>query len=816
VSAGLLAWLWPIGLGGKMPLGGDVTQFFMGLMSFLGRSLREVRLPVWNELWGYGFPGLAESQMGVYYPPHLILYGLMGTERAYVTSLVLHTLWAGLGAWWAARRFGASATGAGLAAFACAASGFFVIHMPHPWGYTTGSWLPWALGLGWSILEDPAFRRPRTYFILSLVLVLQVLPGHFQLAFMTQLVLLFTAGWAIVESARGNGPAESWTRTLRHALALAGCVALVFPLAALQLWPTARLARLASSQRDFEYLSGFAATPLHLVSLVAPGLFHRSTLWRPLVWTPFHTSPEEMLAYVGLAPLTLAMLAIRHEFRRDRAVRLLALLAAVSILLALGPFVPGFRFLIQLPGFSFFRAPARWTVVASLALAILAGRGLDGCRRWARVGRSLFLLAAAAAVWIALVLGLLELALAGGSHRPAGAVSGLFQAVFRLRPWEGDPDFRAVLAEARKSSAASGPPDLGSFLQCRQNIYPRELALTGGLLACLALLGVLAWSPRLRRLLPAGLILLTVVDLMDLGRHRLVSLGPLRPLTEQSPVLAQLARRPRGMRVADSFRNLSMVAGLEPISSYRTLDLRSVEPLTALARLPLGDSRTEPLVRKALRAAGVGLKVEDPVDARRPTGRHAPPASSINDPALARWLFGNGWLEQRRPGASTFWIFPSQETPAVAWYLPDSVVADPPILETWDGAIDPLLRLFDRAFPLAVAADGPTRLGLSVDAPESGYVLITQLADPQWRGRWTGDRQAGSLDAVVLPTFRRRPGDGGWQRVRVSEPGRWTLRLEYDAADVRQGLAISAGSWLAWACLIVTLELRSGRKGASG
>ena len=93
-------------------------------------------------------------------------------------------------------------------------------------------------------------------------------------------------------------------------------------LAAVQLGPTYRLARLAG-RRDSEYLSGFAATPLHLVSYVAPGLFHRSPLWRPVAWDPFHTSPEEHLAYIGLVPLFLALGAIRHGVRREPGVRLL-------------------------------------------------------------------------------------------------------------------------------------------------------------------------------------------------------------------------------------------------------------------------------------------------------------------------------------------------------------------------------------------------------------------------------------------------------------------------------------------------------------
>src|SRR5207249_2232730 len=66
LGGGLIAWLWPIGFGGQMPLGGDVTQFSLGLMAVLGEAIRAGRLPLWNDLWGYGFPGLAESQMGVF------------------------------------------------------------------------------------------------------------------------------------------------------------------------------------------------------------------------------------------------------------------------------------------------------------------------------------------------------------------------------------------------------------------------------------------------------------------------------------------------------------------------------------------------------------------------------------------------------------------------------------------------------------------------------------------------------------------------------------------------------------------------------
>src|SRR4051812_35823966 len=179
--AALSIWLWPIGLGGKMPVGGDVTQFSIGLMAVLGRALRAGRLPLWNDLWGFGFPGLAESQMGVFYPPHMALYGLCSVEVAYTASLVLHTYFGALGAYWAGRKFGISPWGAALAGFAWGASGLAWVHLPHQWGYTLGAWMPWALGVAWIIARDGATIRRAC--VLAAILAIQVLPGHFQYAF---------------------------------------------------------------------------------------------------------------------------------------------------------------------------------------------------------------------------------------------------------------------------------------------------------------------------------------------------------------------------------------------------------------------------------------------------------------------------------------------------------------------------------------------------------------------------------------------------------------------------------------------------------
>ena len=307
---------------------------------------------------------------------------------------------------------------------------------------------------------------------------------------------------------------------------------------------------------------------------------------------------------------------VRHEFRRDRSVRILAVLVAVTLILSLGPYVPGFRLLIKLAGFSFFRAPARWSLASALGFSILAGKGLDRCLQWPRPGRSLSWLVVLSAAWLLIVLGVTELALAGGSSDGLPWLTGVFQKAFQCRPWTDEYSFRSVLAEARKPASdpripaeivklglVSRPVDQRSFVESRAEIYARELVGTASLL-----LGILAvaWltSCRSRRgLLPACLIALTFLDLLILSRNRLVSVGPLRLLVNQSPVLEHLAREQRGTRIIDGFRsNLPMLVGLQPVIAYRTLDLPALEPLTNLARGPLGDDRFAAPVRKAMRS----------------------------------------------------------------------------------------------------------------------------------------------------------------------------------------------------------------------
>jgi hypothetical protein len=610
--------------------------------------------------------------------------------------------------------------------------------------------------------------------------------------------------------------------TIRRATAVLLAVAAAFPLAAAQLVPTARLARLAANQRDFEYLSGFAATPFHLVSFVAPGLFHRSPLWRPVVWDPFHTSPEENLAYIGLVPLLLAISAIKRGIRNDRSVRFLTLLAAISLFLSLGPYVPGFRWLIGVPGFSFFRAPARWNLLSALALAMLAGKGFDGWQATRQSAQGLIAFIIIAALWIALTISLIELAVASTAPRASSSLSSYFDHAFRAMPWSGDPSFdppdpsfAAVMAEARRPTTDPRIPSIlaqknqqnQTFVKARTELYLNELHEPAALLIALA---TIAWLIRKQWLdtqrARVALVLLTLIDLCVLGRHRLIDIGPLAPLASQSPLLASLAKEPRASRSADRFGNLPMIAGIAPISAYRTLTLPAVESLTAMTRPHLSDPRVEPLVQQALRATGLSLRIFDPIENRLEhlLHRQTDPRESIEDPTMARWIYGANWTDQQADWAKTFTIWKSKLSATRAWQIPITDASAPILEHPWSGDPREILTLFESASPLIAKNPNPESWSIEVDGTETeSLVVISQLADPQWNAYWISRDNDRRFDDVVRPVFFKNNEPGGWQSVRVPGKGHWTLHLEYEALDLAQGAAISTVAWVTWLLLLI-------------
>lgn len=792
-----LIWIDPTGFG-HMPVGGDATRFGLGLMSELSRAAGQLRVPLWNSLWGYGFPALAESQLGAIYPAHLILYATLPLEWAFATDRSLHAVWAVCGCWVVCRSLGRSAASAGLAAVIFVCSGFFLVHDTHHWAWPTTSWMPW---IWWAMLrclrKDSLTAGPqlnRACF-LGLCAAMPVLTGHFQMGFVAMV-----SGFVLTATLAGlsqpiSSNQISIAQRLRPLAAVTFGLGLAATLSAVQILPTSELARLADQQRDWEYLSGFAAPPVHWLGLLLPGLGRRFPFWRPLLWDQFHTSPEELFFYVGLIPLWLAFFGLTRTWRLEPATRALAATLAISLILAAGPYGPGFSLAIRLPGFSYFRAPARWSAAASLCLALLAARGLDELTATnappAKSVRRFFAFALAIS---ALSIASLE-ALVQRAEGPGPANDPVIAVVDGIRgltipPWRDVGSWRDWV---RRGMAVPPSPipayakpytnlDRQKFSTDRLTAYAQEAGPHLGLMLAGLILSCGVGSSKTRMI--ALVCLIFIVDALIVRAYRSAELVPVRDVRSQSPVLARLeqlsSERQWPLAVAGDLGNLPMAANGSPFRAYRTLDVPVMHQLEAAAVNPLEAARSA-----ALRLTGLGYAVIDPPTWRilKKTVRADVVIEEVDDPALWTWLTTSHIAAR---GSSTFAILRMPGPRGRAWGIEEAALASMGVDQPHQATrTDRLQRLGELARPLETARPRPEHVRIEERTEGAQLWIVSQWADPNWQARLangSGEEKVAEIIAM----------DGGWQGVRIPGPGEWKLTLRYEPKSFRAGAAISA------------------------
>ena len=408
-------------------IAGDIYSYFFPQKLLYAESLQAGEIPLWNNRTSFGYPLIAESQTGAFYPPHLVLYRLLDVNSAYNANQLLHYVLAFVFTWLLARELKVSAFGAALAATVYT-YGWSPPRISLEWAIIGASWLP--LAVWWT--ERFLSRRDARWLVgLSVTLALQMLAGHYSLAFITQLLVVCYAGLRLwfcradasddsteVELCKsgnqgrsyarqsvdvpqsGDGSYNRWDTDPRGNLKSPGgrwrrgvCVVLAIGLggclAAPQLLPTWELKR--TSQRETvdgqEFDPGHGhIPPLYLSQVVASWWFwydpevNRDQALRQLDTLAISsgTNQTEAHLYFGLAPLLIIGLALvsptAREWLWNRDVALWLLLSLAAVVYATGWLLPVAQ---HLPGFGFFRGPGRYGIVATLGAALIAGRALS-------------------------------------------------------------------------------------------------------------------------------------------------------------------------------------------------------------------------------------------------------------------------------------------------------------------------------------------------------------------------------------------------------------------------------------------------------
>ncbi len=405
-----LAWLFwePLFKGGGF-VGGDVYSYYLPQKVFFADRLRSGEFPLWHNLTGYGYPLVGESQTGPFYPFPILAYRFLPANAAYSLIHVLHYVLAFSFAALYARSFGLGKVGAALAGVIYAYA-WFPARSCVEWAIIGGAWLPAALWCAESFLRT---HRWRFAYGQCAVLSVQLLAGHFVLAFITQLVLLAYVPLRLWFAPEGIGRLTSRQKWLAAAMA-AAALALAFSITAVQLLPTLQLrgrSQRASAGEHHELEFG-SIPEWYWLQAVAPFQFYsplqgdrdaQLQQFPPL--GKARTNQVEAHLYFGLAPLILAVWGTLASFLTgDRKYIVWVILGVLALVYTSGRLLAATQYL---PGFSFFQGPGRYGVVTTLAVGLLAGKGADALWQ-ARIPRggllALFPLAALASLLSTLML----------------------------------------------------------------------------------------------------------------------------------------------------------------------------------------------------------------------------------------------------------------------------------------------------------------------------------------------------------------------------------------------------------------------------
>jgi hypothetical protein len=343
------------------PVVGDAVLQFSSRV-YMADTLKHGHFPLWNPTIMAGHPHAGDTNTSPFYPLLLLLSWLFHPLTAYALQLLLQ-MWLGglfLYAWM--RQLALGRLPSAVAAVAWMLSGFQQVWLDFPSFTGTLCWLP-AIPAAWEFARRTGNRGGVA--LGGLALGMAVTAGQVQFA-LYGLLLLVAYGFLRLLA----GPRDEWRRGL---LTGAGILGLGLALAAVHLLPVYELAR--DTIRAPFSLSALVATgvPLpQLVTALAPWFLGdpRRGDYRGA------QNASEMMLYIGLLPLLLALVA--WYVRRDRLAATFSLLSLLVAAIALAsPLAWPLAFTPWLQRFGLMRWLALWPLVA----APLTALALDAAAR---------------------------------------------------------------------------------------------------------------------------------------------------------------------------------------------------------------------------------------------------------------------------------------------------------------------------------------------------------------------------------------------------------------------------------------------------
>ena len=161
---------------------------------------------------------------------------------------------------------------------------------------------------------------------------------------------------------------------LRKLLLLGISLVIGFSLASIQLLPIFEFSKFSARSNGISYsfASDFSLPPKQLISFILPHFFGsplNNTYWgKGNFWS--------LSGYVGVLPLVLTAVAL--IFIRNKYIAIFTFFTLFALIYSFGKYAPLFPLIFHhIPPFNSFRVPARFLLIYSFSIAILAGFGIN-------------------------------------------------------------------------------------------------------------------------------------------------------------------------------------------------------------------------------------------------------------------------------------------------------------------------------------------------------------------------------------------------------------------------------------------------------
>ncbi len=371
-----MAWPW---LSGHVTIPYDAKAHFQAQIQFLANAIHTGQSPFWSPNVFAGSPHIADPQSLIFSPAiFLALFSSAPSFRAVDTFVLLHLFGGGVAVMLFFRERGWPAAGALVAAIVFAFGASAAWRIQHVGQIISLSFFPVAL---WLTARALARKSIASGVFAGFAAGLMLVEPN-QVALMG---VYFLIAYVLDHWIRGGRAAIYSSIKPMAAAAIAGLTMVALPL----IWTMLFASITTRPAIVFEEAARGSLHPASLLTAWFSDLFGASDpavdFWGPYsaTWSPnelFLSQNMGQLYMGGLTGLLLLVPGVTRGWLWDRSVRVLTILAVVSILFALGRYTPIFHlFFKSLPGVDAFRRPADATFMIGALCAILSGYVINRC-----------------------------------------------------------------------------------------------------------------------------------------------------------------------------------------------------------------------------------------------------------------------------------------------------------------------------------------------------------------------------------------------------------------------------------------------------